>query len=384
MVHTRTLRPLFPLYISSVDSGNLAGHLLTLGAGLNELGSQDILFSQLCPGLGDTARILRQLTGHYPELKSFESNLASVPATLATAHVFLKSITGQAEKIASLFLTHQNEEVRWWSRALERECRAHLQDLLFLAPWLEFDLAALQKCLAPPPIQQTEPNAHNSDKSSGIRALISEKIDQLWHHITLREVSELNQSLYPLIEELLQTTPSESTMSRPGGASLAELNRCLQEASDRASQRLLDLDSLTRECQELADMDFTFLYDSSRELFAIGLNVAERRTDSSFYDLLASEARLCGYVAIAQGQIPQEHWFALGRLLVAPRGAPVLASWSGSMFEYLMPLLVMPNYLRLSWNRRAREPSSTKSITEPCAECPGAFPSPATIGPTST
>ena len=66
---------------------------------------------------------------------------------------------------------------------------------------------------------------------------------------------------------------------------------------------------------ELAAMDFTFLFDPARELFAIGFNVAERRRDASFYDLLASEARLCSYVAIALGQVPQDHWFSLGRLL---------------------------------------------------------------------
>ena len=86
------------------------------------------------------------------------------------------------------------------------------------------------------------------------------------------------------------------------------------------------------------------MFDPARDLFSIGFNVTERRCDASFYDLLASEARLCSYVAIAQGQVPQDHWFSLGRLLVASRGEPVLASWSGSMFEYLMPLLVMPNY----------------------------------------
>ncbi len=91
-------------------------------------------------------------------------------------------------------------------------------------------------------------------------------------------------------------------------------------------------------------MDFTFLFDPARDLFSIGFNVTERRRDTSFYDLLASEARLCSYVAIALGQVPQDHWFSLGRLLVASRGDPLLVSWSGSMFEYLMPLLVMPNY----------------------------------------
>src|SRR5207253_341860 len=101
---------------------------------------------------------------------------------------------------------------------------------------------------------------------------------------------------------------------------------CLREASDRASQRVVALETLARQCEEFANMDFTFLYDATRELFSIGLNVAEHRLDASSYDLLASEARLCGYIAIAQGQISQEHWFALGRLLVAPRGEPVLAS----------------------------------------------------------
>ena len=91
-------------------------------------------------------------------------------------------------------------------------------------------------------------------------------------------------------------------------------------------------------------MEYDFLYDKARHLLAIGYNVGERRQDPSYYDLLASEARLCSFVAIAQGQLPQESWFALGRLLTTAGGEPILLSWSGSMFEYLMPLLVMPTY----------------------------------------
>jgi len=100
------------------------------------------------------------------------------------------------------------------------------------------------------------------------------------------------------------------------------------------------LETLARQSEELAAMDFTLLFDRARDLFSIGFNVAECRCDPSFYDLLASEARLCSYVAIALGQVPQDHWFSLGRLLIALRGEPILVSWSGSMFEYLMPLLV--------------------------------------------
>jgi cellobiose phosphorylase len=91
-------------------------------------------------------------------------------------------------------------------------------------------------------------------------------------------------------------------------------------------------------------MEYDFLFDKVRHVLAIGYNVSERRRDASYYDLLASEARLCSFVAIAQGQLPQESWFALGRLLTTADGEPVLLSWGGSMFEYLMPLLVMPTY----------------------------------------
>ena len=91
-------------------------------------------------------------------------------------------------------------------------------------------------------------------------------------------------------------------------------------------------------------MEYDFLFDKARHLLAIGYNVTDHRRDSGYYDLLASEARLCNFVAIAQGQLPQESWFALGRLLTTAGGEPILLSWSGSMFEYLMPLLVMPTY----------------------------------------
>ena len=91
-------------------------------------------------------------------------------------------------------------------------------------------------------------------------------------------------------------------------------------------------------------MEWSFLFDRTRHLLSIGYNVADRRRDSSYYDLLASEARFCTFVAIAQGHLPQESWFSLGRLLTTVAGEPVLLSWSGSMFEYLMPLVVMPGY----------------------------------------
>jgi len=97
-----------------------------------------------------------------------------------------------------------------------------------------------------------------------------------------------------------------------------------------------------------ATIDFTFLYEPKRQLFAIGYRLADTegagRLDPAYYDLLASEARLASFIAIAKGDVPEMHWFHLGRSVTHVRGAPVLLSWSATLFEYLMPLLVMRSY----------------------------------------
>lgn len=93
-----------------------------------------------------------------------------------------------------------------------------------------------------------------------------------------------------------------------------------------------------------SEMDFAFLFDRERKIFVIGYGVAEDRRDNSFYDLLASESRLASFVAIAKGDVPQEHWFRLGRQLTRVKGGRALVSWSATMFEYLMPVLVTRAY----------------------------------------
>ena len=115
-------------------------------------------------------------------------------------------------------------------------------------------------------------------------------------------------------------------------------------AGRHAEARRATINELALQSDTLARMDYDFLYDKRRHLLAIGYNVGDCRRDPSYYDLLASEARFASFVAIAQGQLPQESWFSLSRLLTTAGGEPILLSWSGSMFEYLMPLLVMPTY----------------------------------------
>jgi cyclic beta-1,2-glucan synthetase len=298
---TRTLKPLQPLYVSSVDSGNLAGHLLTLGSGLKELADEPIFTPQIFSSLRDTVKVLRELAGENPALVRLDAGLADAPCGLRAAFVVLEHAGTQAAAIAAV-LANERDDIKRWARTLQLNCEDHLAELRFLAPWLR--------------LPAKDPGIGNE------RA----RLDQ---SLTLRDVSLLGQA-------------SES--STPDDPGHAEFQHCLREAGEHARQRLQELESLARQCEALATMDFTFLFDPARDLFAIGFNVSERRCDASFYDLLASEARLCSYVAIALGQVSQDHWFSMGRLLVASRGEPILVSWSGSMFEYLMPLLVMPNY----------------------------------------
>jgi cyclic beta-1,2-glucan synthetase len=301
---TRTLQPLLPLYISSVDSGNLAGHLLTLASGLREQADEKFFTPQIFAGLRDTVKVLRDLASENTALAKLEVELEEAPAGLRAAFALLERAAAQAAGIESS-LANKQEELAGWARTLKRNCDEHLEELRFLAPWLTLPIPT-----------------HGSR--------LAEKLAQLDQALTLREASTLDQPPGRLIEE--------------AGPGVAELPRCLREGGDHARQRLIVLEALAAQSDALAAMDFTFLFDPARDLFSIGFNVTERRCDASFYDLLASEARLCSYVAIALGQVPQKQWFSMGRLLVASQGEPILVSWSGSMFEYLMPMLVMPNY----------------------------------------
>src|SRR5690606_24781331 len=119
----------------------------------------------------------------------------------------------------------------------------------------------------------------------------------------------------------------------------------LDATGSAADAPVTRLHALANRAYEYAhEMDFRFLFDEEHKLFAIGYDRTAHARDASFYDLLASEARLASFIAIAKDDVPVEHWFRLGRALTHAHGATALVSWSGSMFEYLMPRLVMRSF----------------------------------------
>src|SRR6185295_19324230 len=123
------------------------------------------------------------------------------------------------------------------------------------------------------------------------------------------------------------------------------LTTALEQGAVAAGDLLSRLSRLANTSDQLTEQtDFNFLLDPERKVFTIGYNVLAQKADNAYYDLLASEARLASFVAIAKGDVPQEHWFRMGRQLTSADGGRALISWTGTIFEYLMPLLVMRDY----------------------------------------
>ncbi|MCC6407547.1 MAG: carbohydrate-binding protein [Planctomycetes bacterium] len=152
------------------------------------------------------------------------------------------------------------------------------------------------------------------------------------------------RSLSPLLPRYVSTVDSGNL-----ACSLIALSEGCSELAKAHPDDAAPLQALARRAKEFADgMDFRGLYDRERQLFAIGYRLADAggpgRLDAAYYDLLASEARLASFFAIAKGDVPQSHWFHLGRLVVSVDGVPTLVSWSATMFEYLMPNLLMRTY----------------------------------------
>jgi len=325
---TQSLQPLHPAYISTVDSGNLAGHLLTLRPGLLALLDCAILTPRFLDGLRDTLGILQEVADKdaaatlTPLQQQIQAACDAPPTTLPTAWRLLDQLLSAAEAVTQVVGHEPEDQAGWWARALVRQCRAAREELTFLAPWSE--------------LPQVSAPSGDLPEIDGIP--------------TLRALAGLEVAVSPLgiRRQQQQETPSAQE------AGPAALHRLIAQGSTRARERIAAIQRLALQAGELADMEYGFLYDKASRLLTIGYNVDERRRDASCYDLLASEARLSAFVAIAQGQLPQESWFALGRVLTSAGGDPILLSWSGSMFEYLMPQLVMPTYAHTLLDQTAR------------------------------
>jgi cyclic beta-1,2-glucan synthetase len=369
---TRSLRTIEPRYVSSVDSGNLAGLLLTLKSGLEMIGQEPLIRADMFDGLADTLRVALRLASEPAQRTTTSSNAASnQPGTVATrrevvlrierlmaecqaratslsqVHRSLEHLSAAAADVVGMVSVNSDPRVTSWIRAFETQCREFDSELTRLVPWIGMPLPEHDSTADAP--------ADSRERIDRLRGLI----DGIDKGCTLNELPQRVAEIQKIMDVLVEEQNSRIIAERghaiamgDAGANVSgttcfdwnRYSRLFESAAIEASSLGQSLQSLGLRCAKHAVMDFTFLYDPGRDLLSIGYNVSEQRRDASFYDLLASESRLASYVAISQGQLPKDHWFALGRMLTTQGGEPTLLSWSGSMFEYLMPSLIMPTY----------------------------------------
>ena len=276
---TETLSPLQPRYVSTVDSGNLAGHLIAVKHACLELLEGPPEPGSMLAGIADAVALAREAADALEPRRR-----APTGSELASALAELEARTGPA--------------------SAEEPPESRLADLARAAETL-VDVAE--------GLAQVNPGAATSRLvtwANNVRASVAS-------HARDPQAS-------PGDGNPSSVAPVASERPRPP----ASLPRRLGELA-RVAQRLVE------------EMEFGFLYDPAQKLFSIGYRLEDGRLDPGYYDLLASEARLASFLAIAQGQVPASHWFALRRPLTPVGTGSALVSWSGSMFEYLMPDIVM-------------------------------------------
>ncbi|MEP6946098.1 MAG: glucoamylase family protein [Acidobacteriota bacterium] len=347
-----------PRYISTVDSGNLAGHLLAVKQGITEIADRRLFDSHNTMGLTDSLEMMRgeamqlnvtrrgteaisikQLFDEIDEcLKLLVSQPTETPDNWLTLLESTIAHTAVIEDIiGTLLLAHGNvhfDELRFWSADLTHQIQTLRRDIETLLPLSTQDVSPLSEIIA-----RDFPRLEPEWKKIG---------DLLRYFPSLAELPELYEALLLHFADIREEIAKFQSTGFDGSAALnvlQDLTAKVKLAEQSAGSALSSLHAFALQSDEtVTEMNFDFLFDDERKIFSIGYNVDLEKLDNSYYDLLASEARLTSFVAIAKGDISQEHWFKLGRPLTPVDSSRALVSWTATMFEYLMPILVMRDY----------------------------------------
>ncbi|CAG0946396.1 partial cyclic beta-1,2-glucan synthetase, partial [Anaerolineae bacterium] len=356
---THTLEPLTPRYVSTVDSGNLMACLRILEQGCQDLLCQPIVCWQRWEGLLDTVSLLDDVVHTMPpETRTpLQSHLIKVHQKISAAQ---NDPTAWMPLLNGLIGTGWDELNRALLKLVEPRAKTIDADVLH-----RLSLAADQM----------------RNHLYGMRGEIEQLVpwvlfvDQPPELFARPDAPPTIRNAWQALRDALPTTANLQALPQicpVGLARLAELLTCLESFRDDAELapqiqpacewclRLAEkmnlaattADALWSSFQDLVEqaeryfqaMDFGFLFDAERQLFHIGYNLAAEKLDPNYYDLLASEARLASIITIARNQVPPSHWLHLGRPLTQLDGTQALLSWGGTMFEYMMPALMVRNY----------------------------------------
>jgi cyclic beta-1,2-glucan synthetase len=343
-----SLEPLPPRYISTVDSGNLAACLLILQQGFKEVATRPVIRWN---GLVDTLDMLivtleeAQLKDPARELYEMTIDLRKQARELEEVHHYvphlsIKSLSeSQANVEALLMNLVETSTKRLDQNTLNRlstwvdRTRYHLDyiqhDLETLVPWV------LKMTSVPALFTRTDLSSDLTTAWSDLQTLFSV-------NPSLEDIPVIYSHAMEIIHGMELSIPEGDTKAREWCQTFAEQ---LTSAREVVLALLKRFQTLSREAEKMfRAMDFRFLFDPRRRVFYIGYNIETERLDSNHYDLLASEARIASLVAIGKGDVLQSHWLYLARPLTQVGNTRVLLSWSGTMFEYLMPTLFLRSY----------------------------------------
>jgi hypothetical protein len=315
---TRTLEPVGDPFLSTVDNGNLVCCLWTLKQASIEEWKRPIFRKELLTGIRDHARLVCQIAGAKDARKSFFALEDCITAMGATPFEWLGNLAMLEQSVGALIetarqTTEGSSELQWWMAELNLRL-AELEKLTVqFAPWA-------------------------STKFRTLRA--SEEQQAKWvGDLSLANAERVYTEVAESLDSETANNANEGTAESTSRELLREAIRISREAAATATSALNEIAAYS---DELASgMDFSLVYDESRKLITIGFDASKGAASEHHYDLLASEARAAVFAGVAKGEIPQECWFHLDRSHVQFKGEQVLQSWTGTMFEYLMPSLWM-------------------------------------------
>jgi len=321
----KSLEPLNPRYVSTVDSGNLIVCMWVLEQGLKDTCNRPSPSPHCLEGMASTLEVLGEVMGEDAAVALPLNNLRTLLRNGVEGYEIIDRLKQAKLQIHNLkrslaWFASEPSEASYWVKKLEQQCNAWLAYCNRYLPWMETLAAAPDQLL---------------------RSIHPQLVAVRWRAMqTLPSLSQLADGSHEELHRIFQLTQSSTGSSQ--SAWLLQLTSEYQAAQKEAGMLIQAMTALGAEVAELAaSVDMGFLYDPARKLFGIGYEVGAPKVFSSHYDLLASECRLASLAAIAKGEIPTEHWHTLGRPYVSTADGQRLLSWSGTMFEYLMPVLFM-------------------------------------------
>ena len=320
---TRTLKPLRPRFISTVDSGNFISYLITLEQGLKKYLHAPLTDKSFVWGLKDTMTCAGKEGAlefdKTPNINYVLKN-GELDLILWKNIIFELSEDGRFDSL----------KLPSWKAKTERMVRIFKKELTDYMPWIDL-------------LESTPAELKTSNATS---AKFEKLINLLMSNPKLKNIPVVYDDALNTIDSLMNTAISlneqEFMLSKIW---LGELRIQISLALKNAEKLIEKYNSLILRVNQISEnTKFYPLYVPKKQLFSIGYNLEEEKLVNSYYDLLASEARQTSYIAIARGEVPPTHWFNMGRSLTVVDGYKGLVSWTGTMFEYLMPLLLMKPY----------------------------------------